>query len=54
MGGIWVHNLPDRATVTTLGSRMLVVSPSDLYWIDSEGDIEAATAYPKVYEDNGN
>lgn len=52
-GGIWNHNLPDKATVATLGSRMLVVAPSALYWIDSEGDVEPATAYPRQSPDDG-
>lgn len=52
-GNVWRHVLPEDAMVSSFCSRVLVVAPSALYYLDGEGDVEPATAYPKVYEDNG-
>jgi len=53
-GRMWYHTLPDKASLFTHVDRVLVVSPGTMYWLMADGETKRATAYPKVYEDNGN
>lgn len=52
-GHCWTVNLPSDSRVVSFGDRLLVASPLNLMWIDSEGDMYQATSYPKTWTDDG-
>ncbi len=52
-GNCWTVNIPADAKIVSFGDRLLVASPLNLMWIDSEGDMYQATSYPKKWIDDG-
>lgn len=50
--GLWVHNLPDKASVRVESDRMIVVAPDrEPYILREDGSTEQFKPYP-VHQDN--
>ena len=52
-GHVWTVSLPADSRIVSFGDRLLVASPMNLLWIDSDGDQHQATSYPKTSPDDG-